>query len=263
MYWIIVTDGNGYTAIDSIQVTIIDTSTTCVFNICEGDSVFAEGNWQTVSGTYYDNYPTNYGCDTTVITQLNVRQNYSLNNIVSICTYDSIYLAGAWQTTAGFYIDNFQTSFGCDSIVETNLIVNPVFASTDTINIFQGDSVFAGGAWQTVAGVYTDNFLSQNGCDSIVTTVLNVLTGINNNSTNSALIVKPNPSNGFISIEFEDLSTHSTYFTIEDMNGRTVLDTEIKTNELQLLNISMLADGVYILHLRCNERNYYHKLVKE
>ncbi|MBI5217417.1 MAG: SprB repeat-containing protein, partial [Bacteroidia bacterium] len=59
--------------------------------------------------------PSIVNCNDTVI------YNYS-----SICSGDSIFLGGMWQTTAGIYHDTLQTSAGCDSIVITTLSIIPL-----------------------------------------------------------------------------------------------------------------------------------------
>jgi len=88
-------------------------------------------------------------------------------------------LGGAYQTVAGNYIDTLVGgSFnGCDSILTTTLsVLSPPTGST-AVSICQGDSMLLGGAYQTVAGNYVDTLVgaSFNGCDSILTTTLSVL----------------------------------------------------------------------------------------
>lgn len=142
--------------------------------ICEGDSYFAGGANQTTSGTYFDNYLAYNGCDSVITTVLTVTPAIQVTDDVSICDGDSYFAGGANQTTSGTYIDLFTTPAGCDSIVTTNLTVNPNVEVSENVNICDGDSYFAGGANQTTSGTYMDTFLAANGCDSIVTTILTV-----------------------------------------------------------------------------------------
>lgn len=92
----------------------------------------------------------------------------------SICQGDSVYAGGAYQMTSGVYIDSLQTINGCDSIVTTSLTVNASSLTPIAVNICQGDSVYAGGAFQTTAGVYTDYDQNMFGCDSIIETTVYV-----------------------------------------------------------------------------------------
>ncbi len=90
----------------------------------------------------------------------------------SICLGDSIYLAGAYQTTPGTYIDTIGVLNQCDSICITILKVLSPSAGLQSEAINMGDSIYLAGAWQTVPGNYIDTLVGSNGCDSILTTVL-------------------------------------------------------------------------------------------
>ena len=82
-------------------------------------------------------------------------------------------LGGELQTEAGTYTDVYESSAGCDSLVVTELTVYSTYYFDDAeANVCPGDSVFLGGAYQTVPGAYTDVFQSEFGCDSIVVTTL-------------------------------------------------------------------------------------------
>lgn len=52
---------------------------TVYVTICEGDSYFADGDYQTSSGLYYDNYLSNYNCDSIKLTYLTVNAILLLN----------------------------------------------------------------------------------------------------------------------------------------------------------------------------------------
>lgn len=144
-------------------------------SICQGQSYFAGGANQTTSGTYYDTLTSAGGCDSILTTNLTVTT--AITNTVNpgICQGQSYFAGGANQTTSGTYYDTLTSAGGCDSIVTTNLTVNPTVASTINPNICQGQSYFAGGANQTTSGTYYDTLSSAAGCDSIVTTNLTVL----------------------------------------------------------------------------------------
>ncbi len=114
--------------------------------------------------------------DTVVIT---VNPSFQNVQTVSICQGDSVFLAGNFQNSSGQYIDSLSTILGCDSLIITNLIVNPTFNDSTTISICQGDSIFLDGSFQHNSGIFTDSLQSIASCDSVVTT---------------NLIVNPSPS---------------------------------------------------------------------
>jgi len=105
-----------------------------------------------------------------------VHPTYSSNVNTTICQGDSVLLEGAYQTTSGIYNDTLYTVNGCDSIIITNLTVNPVPVNNVNASICQSDSIFLAGAYQNTSGVYNDTISAgaANGCDSIVVTTLTV-----------------------------------------------------------------------------------------
>ncbi len=143
--------------------------------ICEGESAFLEGAEQTVAGFYTDVYMAITGCDSTVITELMILSTTSQAVDASICEGESIFLEGANQTEAGVYTDTLSNSIGCDSILTTTLIVLPLSTNSTEVTICEGESIFLEGADQTEAGVYMDILSNSTGCDTILTTILNVL----------------------------------------------------------------------------------------
>ncbi|MBI4649361.1 MAG: SprB repeat-containing protein, partial [Bacteroidia bacterium] len=171
IYDVTITDANGCFGVESAfinePVTITGTDIT---TICQGDSVFVGGAWQSVGGNYYDIYTAANGCDSTVTTTLFVNSVYNGTANLTICEGDSAFFAGAWQTAAGDYTDVYTGANGCDSTIITTLFVNSVYNGTANLTICDGDSAFLAGAWQTVAGDYPDVYMGVNGCDSTIIT---------------------------------------------------------------------------------------------
>lgn len=168
---------NGCDSIVITSITVKPNSTgSATVMICDGDSVLLGGAYQTNAGVYTDTYPAANGCDSIVSTTLIVKPNVAVSATAMICDGDSILLGGAYQTTAGIYKDTYPASNGCDSVVTTTLSIKPNISVTVKDSICQGDSLFAGGAYQTTAGTYTDVYAAGNGCDSTVITMLSIRT---------------------------------------------------------------------------------------
>ena len=169
-------DGNGGTDQFSFLLTINASATTNLsVSICDGDSHFAGGAAQTSSGIYHDTLTTVSGCDSIVITSLTVHPTYTTSNSVSICDGDSLLVGGGWQSAAGTYTDSLTTVVGCDSVIQTTITIINIPVTNISTAICDGDSYFAGGAFQTVAGIYRDTLTSAQGCDSVVVTTLGIL----------------------------------------------------------------------------------------
>lgn len=144
-------------------------------SICEGDSIFAGGDWQTETGIYYDHYQTVNGCDSNWVTNLTIANNMSIYENMTICEGDSAFLQGGWQIQAGTYRDTVSSGTGCDSIFITQLSLADTFYIMSTASICQGDSIYIGGAWRKVAGNYFDYKQTQLGCDSTIRTQLSII----------------------------------------------------------------------------------------
>ncbi|MFK7786294.1 MAG: T9SS type A sorting domain-containing protein, partial [Crocinitomicaceae bacterium] len=157
----------------TIFVNLVFTTFDSIF-VCPGDSVFLAGQYQFNVGTYLDSMQTANGCDSLVYTYLGFNVFYGVPQDLHICDGDSILIYGLYQSTQGTYFDTIQSTSGCDSIIATNLLVDPVYSVNESVSICQGDSILLGGQYQSIAGTYTDSLQSINSCDSIVHTTLNI-----------------------------------------------------------------------------------------
>ncbi len=144
--------------------------------ICQGDSALVFGNYETIDSLYSDAYTTILGCDSIYTHQLIVKPLYAITLNANVCSGDSVIIGGSYESLSGTYINNYVSSFGCDSVVTTVLLVQPNYSISRSISICSYDSVLLSGAFQTIAGIYIDSLFSTYGCDSIVTTSLSVNT---------------------------------------------------------------------------------------
>jgi hypothetical protein len=153
-----------YTYTESIKISI-----------CEGETYFAGGASQKISGIYRDTFSSKLGCDSTVITSLTVAPKYQKVVEASICRGESYFAGGSLQSSSGTYRDIFSSTFGCDSVIVTKLTVVPQYDKAVEALICEGESYFAGGSLQTLSGTYRDIFSSAFGCDSVIVTKLTVV----------------------------------------------------------------------------------------
>ncbi|MDZ4845684.1 MAG: hypothetical protein SH857_09060, partial [Chitinophagales bacterium] len=188
IYFDTLTAATGCDSIVETNLAVINSFLTNISqSICSGDSFFVDGAWQTASGIYTDSLISTGGCDSVVVTDLNITSSITVNVFALICNGDSLFVGGGWQTTSGIYTDSFISSGGCDSIVITNLNIESGLIVNALAVICQGDSIFAGGAWQTTQGVYSDTVLSSSGCDSLIT--ITELSVFNSSSTTISLSI--------------------------------------------------------------------------
>jgi uncharacterized protein YuzB (UPF0349 family) len=170
---------NGCDSSITVNLTVNPVYTTNVTaNICPGDSyTLADGTVVSTAGTYNTTVSSvATGCDSTVVVDLNVRQNYNVTVPVSICQGDTYTLVnGSTVSTPGNYTAGTNTIYGCDSIVTVVLTLNPVFNSTVDASICADETyLLPDGTSVNQSGTYTSALQTVNGCDSTIVTNLTV-----------------------------------------------------------------------------------------
>jgi gliding motility-associated-like protein len=150
--------------------------TTHVINICEGESVTIGAETYLTSGVYTQNHLTLDGCDSIVVVDLTVSPVYQIDLVRNICEGGSVTVGPNTYSETGFYADTLTSIDGCDSIINLDLQVLESLIDTLDVQICEGSSYSLGSNTYTESGTYTENFLSQGGCDSMVILNLNVLT---------------------------------------------------------------------------------------
>lgn len=164
---------------DSIITTDLTVLPAAVYNqsltICFGNSIVIGNDTLNSTGVFSSTLTNPSGCDSIITTNLTVLPLLSSSQSLSICAGDSVVIGNSVYSTSGSYIDSLFSSNGCDSVVTTNLTVNIPYSGTQTFTICDGDSITVGTNTYTTAGTYTDIFSNTTtGCDSIITTTLNV-----------------------------------------------------------------------------------------
>ena len=129
----------------------------------------------TKSGTYKDTIKSFMGCDSVISLSVTVIPNPTKTiNATSCKVYISPSGQYAWNKT-GTYTDRLMNPNGCDTIVTVNLIVSG--RSFDTVRVSTCNKYVSPSGkhiWIST-GTYNDTLSSRYGCDSIITTHLNIL----------------------------------------------------------------------------------------
>jgi len=155
--------------------------------ICSGENyTFLDGSTQnniTSQVIHTNTFQTNiFNCDSTIVTTVNIHPVYNQNETVSVC-YGENYTFPDGSTQNNIiaqvvHISNLQTINNCDSIITTTVNVNPIYNQTEAVSICNNDSyTFPDGTTQhhiISQTTHISNLQTTNGCDSIITTTLNV-----------------------------------------------------------------------------------------
>ena len=92
------------------------------------------------------------------------------NNTISpiLCAGNNFVIGNSSYSSTGIYNDTLVNIYGCDSIVTTNLTINPTYNNVQLLQTCYGDSVNVGNNFYDSSGIYTDSLMTINGCDSIL-----------------------------------------------------------------------------------------------
>ena len=185
-YWPV--DGNTYTSTGIYTYTIVDSLSGCIQNeilnltisnnitntvdvtTCGSYFWLADSNIYTTSGTYSSSFVDAFGCQQTEILNLSLLNDFNFTQNLTICVGDTLHIGSSSYYSPGLYFDVFTTSQGCDSIIYTNLAVQPITTNSQTITLCHGDSVIIGSNTYNNSGIYVDTITSDGACDSILTT---------------------------------------------------------------------------------------------
>ncbi|MBI3133730.1 MAG: T9SS type A sorting domain-containing protein [Bacteroidetes bacterium] len=212
--------------IDAVRLAI---NSPAVGSWNEIDAIGLEVNLSTVitisglaAGSYNFTLTDDNGCpfdSTFVITE---PAEIIVDQVAVLCPGESITVGTNTYSTTGVYTDLLVAVNGCDSTVNTNLTINPDYSVAQTINICNGETYVIGASSYTTAGTYVDVLSSVFGCDSTVTTTLNVLPVYSNTQT---LTICDNES---VTVGSNTYTVSGTYVDVlTAMNG---CDSTVTTN---------------------------------
>ena len=186
------------------------------------------GNLYSKTGIYTVSKPSANGCDSVFKLDLEILPVYTEKVIVSVCDFYTSPINGKIYTSSGIYFDSLQTSEGCDSIIQLDLMVSNSFHKLEkevhcefyTWNVNQ--------VTYQQSGIYTATFNTTSGCDSIYTLDLTIYPKVNTIESRKSCNSYTWPVNG---ITYVETGTYS--YTLSSSNGCDsviLLELEIYAN---------------------------------
>ena len=88
---------------------------------------------------------------------------------------------------------------------------------------------------------------------------MSIQTGVNN-IENSGVNVYPNPIRNDLNIEFTDKSSRT--IKVYDLLGNVLIE-KILNSKNEIIDMSMLEDGIYIINIKTGESIVSYKMIKE
>ncbi len=221
-------------------------------------------------------------CGTSPFSSLNVAVNLSItaSQFVTICYGKSLTVGAHAYSTTGTYTDMLVRGNGCDSLLTTHLIVEPVIDVTTNNSGYALSSNAIGATYQwldcnaspaiivgATSQTYTPN---ANGSYAVIVTLNNcsdtsacesfVTTDIDKQRSKDQIRIYPNPLTNKIFVE-----TSLDHATIAFLNtlGQEILNLKITGSHKEAIDLSAFANGIYFLKISNEEKYFMEKIIKQ
>jgi gliding motility-associated-like protein len=178
---------NGCDSVVTTNLTVNSaSSTTENISLCSGsDYQYPDGSISTsiiIDETYVSNLISVNGCDSIITTVVSILPLYSLIDNVDACENSTVFFPdGVSSLVVGdmVHVSNLTTMDGCDSVITSNVTMVQAIIQTVSIDVCSGSSyTYPDGVTSTniiVNESQISSFISVGGCDSIITTLVNVV----------------------------------------------------------------------------------------
>ena len=141
--------------------------------ICDGTTYDFFGERLTKADVYTKTFPIAPGCEQVYILHLTVHPSYSgIEQTEHICPSGSFVWNGAEYTDEGDYTLSLSSANGCDSLVTLHLRHYPSYERQLTDTLLTGQTLLFEGTEIAEAGTYSVTLPSVDGCDSVITLML-------------------------------------------------------------------------------------------
>ncbi len=278
----ILTNLEGCDSVITLTVSVLPKIQTEISqSICEGDSLFFEGQFYKNAGEYEFTYSAFNGCDSVVTLNLTLRNRSETTLTETICAGDSILFDGVYLKTAGEYTATFTNVEDCDSVVSLNLTVNELPSAEVIPNggVLTADLSGATYRWfncdanEFVDGETNQAFvpteignysleISQNGCLNTSACVSITVLGKEDELFSKQVSVFPNPTENQFRIDLGE-SFRKTSVQIISLQGKILLEsTQSNQRELKM-SLESLPSGMYAVKIVANGKTAYKRIMKQ
>jgi hypothetical protein len=274
-YWVDVTDENGCSNRDTINLTMVPNPVVTLGPdqaFCEGTFVMLDAGagftsylWNTGDVSYYINIsePGEYWVEVFDLFTCSARDTILL-------TMDPLPVAPeiiSGPVTVDTYASNIST-YTCDSVADADSYqwaVTPSEAGTTSGSGTSTDLLWVSG----YTGSITVTVMAMNDCgnsgisESFATTVYSSA-GLDENAAGKQLVIYPNPADGMITMSLPSQKAFTGDLTVTDAGGSQVYSKAgimIPAGDVTNLDLGQLPEGMYSLKLSSKSAVYYGKVI--
>ena len=225
-------------------------------NLCVGGSYTINGNTYSNPGIYVDTLNSGNGCDSIVTTGIFFNPIITSQQTIHICAGSSYNLNGTLLTQDGLYTDTLTAATGCDSLVILALLIDAAPVQYISENICEDGFYNFGGQQLNQSGIYHDTLSDVNGCDSILTLELSIITCAGDFEISNLLTPNGDGQNDTWQIEDANLIMGCSV-KIYNRWGQPIYETTDYHNEWDgTKDGDALPDGVYFYSIKCQDKDY-------
>lgn len=136
--------------------------------LCSPKSFTLNNKTYNKTNIYSDTLSTAAGCDSIIFINLIIDKPIIKNQKLTLCAPATYAINNNTYTTTGIYTDTLSTADGCDSVVVTNLTINPQKFTTLSKKLCEGQQFILNNITYNTSGIYNDTLKTTLGCDSVL-----------------------------------------------------------------------------------------------
>jgi hypothetical protein len=259
------------------------TTSSQTFVECAGFSVMVGVNTYNSTGIYTDVLINAAGCDSTVTTDLTIKQPTTSSQTFAECAGFSVMVGANTYDATGVYTDVLTNAAGCDSTVTTDLTVDaPIDVTIDNSSSPTLTANQAGATYQwvdcnngnmpialatdqsytpTANGSYAveitvGSCISPSSCETITTI------GIGENDFINNIRIYPNPTSDITTVYFGNTQNVVNY-TLTAVDGRIISQQQNVSAQSINIDLSNESKGVYLLKVDNNSSANVYRIVRK
>jgi len=223
---------------DSIIETVLTIDSLIIvnlsLNICSGDSLLINGNYESVSDTFYNNTVNSGSCDSLTITSLTVNNPTTGTDNQTACDSFTWIDGNSYTSSNNTAFFTLQNSSGCDSLVTLDLVINNSNNGVDIQTSCDSFTWINGNSYTSSNNTATFTLQNSSGCDSLVTLDLVI-----NNSYSSILPITSCNSFVWYGMTYDSSGTYTNvYQNVDGCDSSITLDLTINNGSTSTVSIS-------------------------
>ncbi len=172
------TGASGCDSVHTIHLLVKETFNEAdKITLCAGETTnILDGLVVSESGVYEKAFVSSLGCDSMVRIEVAVMEPISSVNIITMCDKDAVATFGDLSAVPTAYEEIYTAQSGCDSTISVSYNITTSQDTEESVTICSADQYLIDGKEITESGRYVTAYSAANGCDSIHTIELKVLT---------------------------------------------------------------------------------------